>query len=321
MRHVLIALVIGSACALATFVMPHSIRLNRVEIGDIGPPLAGMAIFLRGGSPYDVRIAAGDLSKYPFTAMLVLAPFLLVPLRLVAPLFCGLSAGLLGYGVLREGRQWRLLLFLSAPFVASLHSVQWAPLLTAALLLPALLVFASVKPQVGLVLLAAGKWSRTAILGALLLVLLAFAVDPAWLREWLDHLSGEKYYGGLPILIGPGIVLLASALAWRVREARLLLAQSVAMQRYFYDQLPMLMIPQSARQMMLLVAVSWIAPATSIGLHWWDPASGRQDARTWVLYVSTFHLLALAMLLRNAYRGGLLPRRLMGRQSPRVLVP
>jgi len=301
-RNVLLALLIGIAAGMAAYVMPHGMRLNGVEIGDIGPTLAGMQSFLHGGSPYEIGIRRGAVSKYPFMAMLVVAPLLLVPLRLAAPLFCGVSAGLLGYGILREGKRWRLLLFLSAPFVASLHSVQWTPLLTAALFIPPLLALFSVKPQIGLALVAAGRWNRVAILGGAALVLLAFVVDPHWPRDWLAHLSPEQHHGSSPLLVVPGFLLAAAALTVRAREGRLLLAQAIPPQRYFYDQLPMLLVPRTAGQMVLLVAASWIAPAVSIGLRWWDPTSGAQDLRTWTLYIVTFHLPALAMVLWNVRR-------------------
>ncbi|HEY6136190.1 MAG TPA: hypothetical protein VI670_00330 [Thermoanaerobaculia bacterium] len=302
MRNVLPALLIGIAAGIAAYAMPHPIRLGGVEVGDIGPPLAGMQSFLHGGSPYEIGLRRGTLSNYPFMAMLVVAPLLLVPLWLAAPIFCGVSAALLGYGVLREGKRWRLLLFLSAPFVSSLHSVQWTPLLTAALFIPPLLALFSVKPQVGLALVAAGRWNRVAIVGAAALVLLALLIDPYWPRDWLAHLTPQAYLGRSPLLVVPGFLLAAAALAARAREGRLLLAQAIPPQRYFYDQLPMLLVPRTAAQMVILVAASWIAPAASIALRWWDPSSGAQDLRSWTLYVATFHLSALAMVLWNVRR-------------------
>jgi hypothetical protein len=301
-RNVLLAVLIGIVAGIAAYAMPHPIRLNGVEVGDLGPPLAGMQSFLHGGSPYEIGLRRGTLSNYPFTAMLIVAPLLLVPLRLAAPIFCGVSAALLGYGALREGKHWRLLLFLSAPFVSSLHSVQWTPLLTAALFIPPLLALVSVKPQIGLVLVAAGRWNRIALAGAAALVLLALIVDPHWPRDWLSHLSLQAYLGRSPLLVVPGFLLAAAALAVRAREGRLLLAQAIPPQRYFYDQLPMLLIPRTAAQMVILVAASWIAPIVSVALRWWDPASGAQDLRTWSLYVATFYLPALAMVLWNVRR-------------------
>src|SRR5215212_3153186 len=126
--------------------MPHPIRLGGVGVGDIGLPLAGIAQFEAGGSPYDIRLRGHAPALYPFTTMLMLWPLKLVPLRWAVPLFVGLSSSALAFAIARKGEPWQLLMFLSPAFWSAVQSVQWSPLLTAAVLLPPLLPLALAKP-------------------------------------------------------------------------------------------------------------------------------------------------------------------------------
>src|SRR5437588_3610364 len=167
--------------------MPHSIRLSGVPIGDIGLPLIGMSQFLAGGSPYALRLRNTDAALYPFTTMLFLAPLLLLPLRFAAAVFCGVVTSLLAFAILRQGPLWRLLIFASPCYVSALHSVQWSPLLVAALLLRSLLPSAISKPQLGLILLVAGRWSRTTIAVTAAIVVFSLLIFPRWPLDWFQH--------------------------------------------------------------------------------------------------------------------------------------
>ncbi len=242
MNHVsrsrlLLSLGVGVAAGLLALYLPHPIVFQGVGVGDIGAPLLAMRRFLEGTPPYGIATDRGALAAYPFTTSLLLSPLLLVPLWMVAPLFCALSSALLAYGLLKEGERWRLLLFASVPFLSSLHSVQWPPLFAAALLMPTILPLAVVKPQLGVVLLAAARWNRYAVVGAGALLLLSLALYPTWpLDWWRDGMMGN-YTGRIPLLVGPGFLLLLAAPFWRTRSARLLLAMALVPQRIWYDQL------------------------------------------------------------------------------------
>lgn len=298
----LIAALFGLAGGLAGFLMPHPITFQGIGIGDIGPPMFGLLRFLHGGSPYDVSLRAGPLASYPFTTMLVLGPFLAVPVRFVAASFCAIISGLLALAVLRTEDHWRLLVFATPSFVTALHSVQWSPLMTAALLMPSLLPLSVVKPQLGVVLAAAGQWSRKTIAAAALLVLVSLLIFPRWPVEWLSHGSLGTYAGRSPLLVFPGFLLVAAALRWRQRDSRILLSMGIILQRFFYDQLPLFLIPRSWQQMVLLLLTSWSALLISLGKHWWIPSSGDQNRHAWTAVILGFYLPALAISLWNNRR-------------------
>ncbi|MBV9493507.1 MAG: hypothetical protein JOZ54_04625 [Acidobacteria bacterium] len=294
-----IAISIGIAAAVATWWMPHPIRVAGVSLGDIALPLVGMKGFTLGANPYDLRLHGSAPALYPFTAMILLWPFTLLPLRLAAPAFMGLSSALLGWGVARHGRPWQLLLFLSPSYWSAVYSVQWSPAITAALLLPFLLPLAVVKPQLGVVLAAGGRWSRMPIVATLVLVSLSLAIWPVWPVEWLHKGNLHTFNGSVPLLVVPGFLLVGAVIAWRKREGRMLLAMAIVVQRYFYDQLPLYLIPKTWRQMTILLLTSWIAVAVCFRAGWIDVASGAQRRDVWIAVILGTFLPALALLVYN----------------------
>ena len=295
MKPYLVALAIGVAAAFAAAVMPHPVRLGGVEVGDIGLPLAGLAQFEAGGSPYEVRLRGHTPALYPFTTMVALWPLTLVPLRVAVPLFVGISSALLAFSIARVRRWWQLLLFLSPAYWSAVQSVQWSPLLTAAILFPPLLPLAVVKPQLGVVLAASGRWTRWTLAAAAALVAASFLIWPRWLVEWLRHGNLETFNGYAPILVLPGAVLLLALLAWRSREGRLLLAMSVIVQRYFYDQLPLYLVARNWRQLALLLATSWTLFVFIVP----DTMSGVQQIEVWRGVILSLYLPALGIVLFN----------------------
>lgn len=298
-RASILALLIGVTAAFAAAVMPHPVRLAGVQVGDIGLPLAGLAQVEAGRSPYDIGLRGSAPSLYPFTTMLVLWPLKLVPLRLAVPLFVGLSSAALAFAIARKGELWQLLMFLSPAYWSAVHSVQWSPLLTAAILLPPLLPLAVVKPQLGVVLALCGRWSRGTVLASLALVAASLLVWPRWPLEWLRHGNLQTFNGFSPIAVLPGIVLLLGVVAWRTREGRLLLAMSVVVQRYFYDQLPLYLVAKTWRQLLLLLATSWAMVVAMLATQRIDPMSGVQHVEVWRAMVVALFLPALAIVLRN----------------------
>jgi hypothetical protein len=305
-----VALVIGVAVAAITYFVPHPITIRGVGIGDIGLPLVGLQNFFRGMSPYDFQLRAGRVAAYPFTGMVVLAPLLAFPIGFIAPVFCGFSAGALAYGIGRSEPWWRLLMFASAPFAAAIYSVQWSPLFTAAILVPVLLPVAAAKPQLGIMLLVAGRWRRGIVIALAIIVLLSFILFPRWPWAWIAKGDLHSYLGRSPLVVGPGLLLLVAFRYWRERIGRLLIAIACVPQRFFYDQLPLLLIPETPAQMAALVAASWIPPAVSLTAGWSSLRVGDQDPRTWLLVVVCTHLFALGVLLFNRRRslpGGEVP--------------
>ena len=298
-KAALIAALIGVAAALASMLVPHAIRLHGVALGDIGPPIAGIMQFERGVSPYDLRLRSVTTALYPFTNMLVLWPFRYLPLVLIVPAFLGFSSALLAYGILRNGEPWQLLLFLSPAYWSAIESVQWSPVLTAALFLPALLPLAIVKPQMGVVLAVSGRWSLRTIAATAALALLSLIIWPAWPIEWLAKGNLRTFNGVSPLLVIPGFLLLLAAVAWRKREGRLLLAMSIVVQRFFYDQLPLYLVAKTWKQLALLLASSWLAVALCFARGWAAIGSGEQNRHAWTAVIGGVFLPALAMTLFN----------------------
>ncbi len=285
------SIALGLLVGIVTAITPHPITLNGVGVGDVGISLNGMEHFLAGDSPYGTRF-----STYPFTAMLFMYPFTFLPLSLVAPLFLALSTSILSYAMLRNKENWRLLAFVSLPFLSALHSVQWAPLFTAALLLPGFLPIVLVKPQLGLVLLAVGKWNGRILAATCIFALLSLLMYPGWPLDWLRHGDLSSYDGRIPLLTGPGVLLLLAGLRWRDKRARLLLAMALVPQRLWYDQLLLFLIPRSFGEQGLLVAFSWLCALLDFqGV--WQTCNGHVQPSVWPMTINFLYFPALAMVL------------------------
>lgn len=295
---IILSILVGLAAALAGAVIPHSIRLGGVELGDIGLPLAGIKAFQHGVSPYSIRLRTGPSALYPFTTMLLLWPLMWIPLLLAVPTFLGLSSGLLSWGLLRDRHYWRLLVFLSPSYWSAIESVQWSIIVTAALLIPALLPIAVLaKPQLGIVAAINGRWSIWTVAATATIGLLSVIIWPAWPMEWLRDGQLETFVGFSPIVVFPGFFLLAAAIAWRLPHARLLMTMSLPMQRYFYDQLPLFLIPQSCRQMTLLLMTSWATVLVAAKFGWYTIGSGVQTRAAFATVVIGVFLPSLGLVL------------------------
>lgn len=252
-----------------------------------------------GGDPYTVIAVGpanpgGDPTLYPLPALLFLVPVAGLALPVAGALFFGVSCGLAAWGVARTGAD-RLPLFLSAPFLLALSLGQWSPLLIAATLSPWMGVFVAAKPNVGLASFAASPSWKTVGACTILLVV-SLIVMPAWPMEWLANISnrGEKFS---PLLRPGGFLLLASLVAWRRPEGRLLAVMAVVPQAlFFYDQLLLWLIPRTLRQSLLLSF--WSYGAFFI---WWRVVA-RGDfnyVQQAVPYAYSLYLPALAILLFN----------------------
>jgi hypothetical protein len=295
---IVIAIVIGIAAGIASALIPHAIRLNGVGLGDIGLPVTGVYAFQHDRSPYELRLRGTAAPLYPFTTMVLLWPLTWLPVKLVVPAFLALASAALAYGLVREERPWRLLLFLSPPFWAAIESVQWSPLVTASLLLPALLPIAVLaKPQLAIVPAINGRWSLRTIAATVAIVLISIIIWPAWPIEWLRKGNFHTFVGFSPLLVIPGFLLIAAGIAWRWKSGRLLLSMSLPPQRYFYDQLPLFLIPKSWRQMAVLLVTSWCGVAVAWWRGWYAVSSGVQTRAGFTTVVVTTFLPALAMVL------------------------
>jgi hypothetical protein len=266
--RILIAILVGGIAAYLTTVLPVTVVYKDVPLGDICCPLLQFKNFMLNHSAYRPMITINHSTPvvaYPFTAVLFLSPLWLFPLTWIGPIFCGLTSSVFAYALLHDGKPWKLLILASPAYLTSISSIQYAPLLAAAFYLPFLLPLAVIKPQLGIPLLAAGRWSKTTLLAALSIVLVSLAVYPAWPFDWLTNMNFGSYDGKIPVFQGAGFLLLLSAFKWRDERARLLLAMALMPQRLWYDQLVLLLIPRTRIQLYILLIGAWLSVLVSPG--------------------------------------------------------
>jgi hypothetical protein len=264
--------------------------------------VAGHAV-ARGENPYTATrelIGKGRFDfpfYYPGTAAVVLAPFGALPHRLGVALFTALGLGLLTWSL----PGWRKWILLSAPVFESILIGQWSPWTTAAVGLPWLGFIWAVKPSIGLALFA-GWPSRKALYGGVATLLLSLLVLPGWPQDWLATLRDTPHYRA-PILRPGGFLLLLAFLRWRYPEARMLGALALIPHTTgVYEQIPLLLIPQSRRTLGLFIGLTWLASylVYTRGTFGATIADGLE--RQWPYFLVLVWLPALGMVLMRRDR-------------------
>jgi hypothetical protein len=259
--RVLVAILIGVlAGALSYRLLLADGRLA----ADFEWPLRGAQALLHGQNPYDVIKPSGGYPFdaalfYPLPAILVALPFAWMDPYWAGALFMGLSSSILAFAATKSG--WsHLPIFLSAPFLVALRTGQWGPFILAMVLLPfpfySLLVC---KPNIGLATFAfAPRWRGLAAI--LLLVLVSVLILPSWPLQWIRALlEGSAGRHMPPLLMLPGPLILLAALFWRKPEGRLLLIMAIIPQHpYWYDSLPLWLIPATFSESLFLSIASMI---------------------------------------------------------------
>jgi len=240
---------------------------------------------------------------YPFPTLLALAPFARLPLGLAVALFVGASSALLAYAVMTQCPE-RLPLFLGPGFFVALVLGQWSPIVTAALIVPALGWLCVLKPNLGLAA-AVSQPTKVVIFGGGALLLATLAIQPTWPGEWLRNLRSMPPHP-MPIRLPGGFLILLALLRWKRPEARLVAAMACVPQlMYFADQLPLWLVARTRRETMLLSAVSAGAWVASLVVN---IQAGRQPAFSSVPYVLVgVYLPVVVMVLRRPNEGPLPP--------------
>jgi hypothetical protein len=202
----------------------------------------------------------------------------------------------------------------SGPALFAVLAVQWSPFLTAAALSGPALAFVMAKPTLGVALAAAvvpgsvrpGRLVvRSCAVGAVL-ILLAFLFQADWPAHWLNAIRQDprlnQYRAPITTLYGAPAVL--ALLRWRRPEARLLFVLACVRQNGFlYDQLPLLLIPGSAIQAIVLSGTSHVSHLVAL---WHPPADGSVlalSAQQYPFTVAAMYLPCLAMLLLRPNEG------------------
>jgi hypothetical protein len=237
---------------------------------------------------------------------LLIAPLAPLPVVAARAIFVGVSVGLLAYA-----RRGILLipLMVGQPFINALWNAQWSPLLTAAILVPGLAWLAIVKPQMGVAILAYKPSRRAAwlaVAGAAVLSMLATAMQPGWIREWLEVLRSAPPHVP-PILRPGGLVLLLAIFRLRLPEGRLLLALALVPQTaMWYTALPLFLIPKTLAEGTILAGLSQIAflltAVISVGPTWPE-----QERLVGLLMLGALYIPCLIMVLRRPARAASAP--------------
>ena len=232
---------------------------------DWDPVWHGARAMLEGKDPYSVvgRGLAADYGfplYYPYPSLIGMLPFALLPLDVGRMAFVGFSAGLLAYGVTREGRHGAWVLA-SGSFVGAATTAQWSPLMTAAFLLPWMAPIIVAKPNIGLAIAAAtpeSRFYRFGLVGGTIVLLISFALEPRWIGKWLNALQDAPHFAP-PVLLWGGPVILFALSRWRRPEARLLVAIAcVPHTTLVYETLPLLLVAKTRREAMLLSFLSFV---------------------------------------------------------------
>ena len=271
--------------------------------GDYVQHWIGAHAVLRGENPADAVSQAGWPFPlyYPLPTELIAIAFAWLPYVPSECLFVGVGAGVLALGMTRH-RWWGLLVFLTPSFFHAYYFSQWSPLLTGAMLLPALGGLLVAKPSTGLAMFfSQPSWKGAT--GAAVLIAISFLVRPEWVGEWRGALSGPLT--SIPPLVRPGGFLLLLALPfWRRADARLLIGLAVVPYRtVLYETVPLFTIPQTFRQMASLVLLS----ACAVAVPSLDPNLAIRSETTrladrWPVLLACLYLPALLMMLWNVRR-------------------
>jgi hypothetical protein len=242
---------LGGLVGLITCII--SIYLSNLSGGNAGDFRYSLWLgrdWLAGNDPYlPYKLNLDPLAvPYPFTAVLLALPLAWLPDRIAAGLFIGLGSGMLAWLILGQGKPWRLLLFLSWPFLNSLVFTQWAPYAASIFFTPSLLFIVLIKPQLALPFMLIQKPNRIGlILAGSLLLVVSLVIYPLWPVDWLKTLP--NYIGYPPLFTLPlGPILLFALLRYRDQRAWLLVLLAGIPQRMVYDQLRLLLVAENRKQ-------------------------------------------------------------------------
>jgi hypothetical protein len=290
---------IAAACAAAIaagYVLLLYHRLPPTAVSDFDASWAAARALRAGEDPY-AAIQSPPWPwtlQYPLPAVLVALPFSLLPLDLARGGFVAASVGLLAYVVTRTA-WWPLLMLLGGPMLVALNSVQWTPLLTAAVLSGPCGALLAAKPTTALPLLAAYP-RRAALVGIAAITAVAFAVRPDWLCGWVNALGVAPHS---PAILRPGgALLLLALLRWRLPEGRQLAALAlVPLSPHLYEALPLALVTRTRRELLALT----VCGTLGLGANYLWPARQLPDhgPLQWLIVLLAAYLPALVIVLRR----------------------
>lgn len=230
---------------------------------DFGMLWFGARALINGLDPYPLigpgrAFNYGWTLIYPLPGVVSIVPLSFFEERTAATLFVAISTALLAFGLTRDG-WYRLPIFISEAFLSSAKLGQWSILLTAALFLPWLGIFAIAKPQSSLPVIA-GSASRSvvvfAVAGGIVLFSISILLQPHWIAEWLAGVRNARHMEP-PITRLAGFMVLLVLLKWRRPESWLVLTLACLPQSWgWYGTLPLFTVPSSFAQAVFLAGVA-----------------------------------------------------------------
>lgn len=259
-RAFILRLAIAAGCALLGGALAYAFAARPGFVGDHLAWWYGARVLLAGGNPYATLPSAppyniADPLVYPLTSLVAAVPFTPFPLALSHALFVAVGSALMAWGLAGRAR-YMLLAFTSFPFLMAANLGQWSPYIVAAILVPSLGWMVALKPNLGIGAIA-WRPSRWLIVGGAAFAALTLLVRPSWPMEWITSVrSGHAYPS--PLRTALGIPILLALLRWRSADARFVLVMSVLPQTsMFADQLPLLLIARTRKEMLTLVLASF----------------------------------------------------------------
>ena len=272
---------------------------------DAGQFHLAVRAYVAGQNPYAVVAERWPFPLfYPLPALLIFAPFALLPALPARIAWAMFQGGVLTWAALQY-RPVLLIGLLSASYLDALVLGQFSPLFTAAALIPALGFLWAAKPTLGAALFAAFP-SRRAAAGIVVITVLSLAVIPRWPWLWVEAIRHQIHTP--PILRPGGALLLLGLLRWRRPEGRLLVAYAFLPQTTgLYDALPLFLVPRRRPEAYLLVILTFVVAFLVPLLYPWLQSEGESLVhhlqRRWFLTFTLLYVPVLIMVLRPALDG------------------
>jgi hypothetical protein len=296
----------GAGTVACLFVMVLYSRQEPGVFSDWDPTWVATVALLRGENPYEaIQVPPWpNWLLYPLPALLVTVPFAYLPLPLARGLFVAIGTAAFTYAITRRQR-WSLYFLISGAMIWSWITVQWPPLLIAAVLTPSLSWLLVVKPTMGFALWAAWP-NRIAVIGVLLLLGISLLIRPDWVQDWLASVAKTPHQ---PHLFRPlGFLLLLGMLRWRTPEGRLLAILSLVPQTTgLYETLPLALICRNRPEAAGFASLTMLAHlAYKAGPQ--GPWPMGAEYQWWVMLVLVY-LPAIVLVLRrpNEAQSGWVP--------------